>query len=294
MILIGAELEQALAAITCCCGLTIEWSVLDQIERDCRENQRDAKQYTLHNSRHACISAAVDEYEPDTRMVTSARCPAAPNLILTNPPYVRHHHLDREEKERLQSLAYRMAGVKVNGLAGLYVYFMLVASAWMEDGGYAAWLLPSEFMDVNYGITRKQYLTDRVTLIRAHRFDPEDVQFGDALVSSVVVVFRKAPPPPGHVVEFTFGGKISRPHASDSITLEQLRTSRKWTIYPSRARNDRRTSSVGDEVTLGDLFRVQRGSRQATTNFSWLNAVSPRAAVSRIAIFGPSCPARVS
>jgi len=66
MILIGTDLEQALAAITCCCGLTIEWSVLDQIENDCRENQRDAKQYTLHNSRHACISAAVDEYEPDT------------------------------------------------------------------------------------------------------------------------------------------------------------------------------------------------------------------------------------
>jgi hypothetical protein len=66
MILIGTELEQALAAITCCCGLTIEWSVLDQIEHDCRENQRDAKQYALHNSRCAYFSAAVDEYEPDT------------------------------------------------------------------------------------------------------------------------------------------------------------------------------------------------------------------------------------
>lgn len=202
-----------------------------------------------------------------TRMVTSSRCPAAPNLVLTNPPYVRHHHLDREEKERLQSLAYRLAGVKVNGLAGLYVYFMLLAAAWMEDGGYAAWLVPSEFMDVNYGIALKRYLTDRVTLIRAHRFDPEDVQFGDALVSSVVVVFRKAPPPPGHVVEFTFGGKISRPHASDSITIEQLRQSRKWTIYPSHARNDRRTSSAGDEVTLGDLFRIQRGIATGNNKF---------------------------
>ena len=70
MILIGLELEQALAAITCCCGFNIEWSVLDQIEHDCRENQRDAKQYNLHNSRRACISAAVDEYEPDTVILT--------------------------------------------------------------------------------------------------------------------------------------------------------------------------------------------------------------------------------
>jgi len=202
-----------------------------------------------------------------TRSVASLSYPAAPNLILANPPYVRHHHLDHEEKERLQSLAYRMAGVKVNGLAGLYVYFMLVATAWLEDGGYAAWLLPSEFMDVNYGIALKQYLTDRVTLIRAHRYDPEDVQFGDALVSSVVVVFRKVPPPPGHAVEFTFGGKISSPHASDSIPLEQLRASRKWTIYPSHARNDRRTSGARDEVTLGDLFRIQRGIATGNNKF---------------------------
>jgi predicted RNA methylase len=200
-----------------------------------------------------------------TRIVTSSRCPAAPNLILTNPPYVRHHHLDREEKERLQSLAYRMAGVKVNGLAGLYVYFMLLATTWMEDGGYAAWLVPSEFMDVNYGIVLKRYLTDRVTLIRAHRFDPENVQFGDALVSSVVLVFRKATPPPGHVVEFTFGGTIREPHASDSIPLDQLRQCRKWTVYPSHARNDRQTSSDGP--TLGDLFRIQRGIATGSNKF---------------------------
>ena len=194
-----------------------------------------------------------------TSLVTSPRCPAAPNLILTNPPYVRHHHINRAEKERLRLLAYRMAGVNVNGLAGLYVYFMLLATAWMEDGGYAAWLVPSEFMDVNYGIALKRYLTDRVTLIRVHRFDPEDVQFGDALVSSVVLVFRKAPPPSGHIVEFTLGGVIPRPHVTDLLTLEQLRESRKWTVYPSHASNDRRTSSAADDVTLGDLFRIQRG-----------------------------------
>jgi predicted RNA methylase len=216
----------------------------------------------------AFCKAARDLWEPFglevvqgdfTSLVTSPRCPVAPNLILTNPPYVRHHHLDHEEKVRLQSLAYRMTGVKVNGLAGLYVYFMLLATAWMENGGYAAWLVPSEFMDVNYGMALKRYLTDHVTLIRVHRFEPEDVQFGDALVSSVVLVFRKAPPPSGHMVEFTFGGTLLQPHVTDLIALEQLRESRKWTVYPTHASNDRQTSSTADDVTLGDLFRIQRG-----------------------------------
>jgi hypothetical protein len=202
-----------------------------------------------------------------TRLVANGSCPPAPNLILANPPYVRHHHMHRADKERLQRLAYKMTGVEVNGLAGLYVYFLLLATAWMEDDGYAAWLIPSEFMDVNYGAALKRFLTDRVTLIRAHRFDPDNVQFGDALVSSVVLVFKKAPPPPGHEPEFTFGGTLEAPHASTSLTLDRLRASHKWTVYPSHAKNDRHTLSDGTGPTLSDLFKVQRGIATGDNKF---------------------------
>src|SRR5260370_30297069 len=98
------------------------------------------------------------------RVVASGSRPSAPNLLLANPPYVRHHHLDRAAKEQLRRLTERIAGVEVNGLAGLYVYFVLLATAWMADGGYAAWLIPSEFMDVNYGLALKRFFTDRVNL----------------------------------------------------------------------------------------------------------------------------------
>jgi hypothetical protein len=202
-----------------------------------------------------------------TRVVADGSRPPAPNVILANPPYVRHHHIDREEKQRLQDLVFKMTGVDVNGLAGLYVYFLLLATAWMEDDGVAAWLIPSEFMDVNYGAALKGFLTDRVTLIRVHRFDPDDVQFGDALVSSVVLVFRKTPPAAAHAVEFTFGGTLADPHARDLIPLERLRESRKWTVYPSHAKNDRHTLSDGTGPTLGDFFRVQRGIATGCNKF---------------------------
>ena len=194
-----------------------------------------------------------------TRVVANGSCPPAPNVILANPPYVRHHHLNREDKERLQALTFKMTGVEVSGLAGLYVHFILLATAWLEDSGIAAWLIPSEFMDVNYGAALKGFLTDRVTLIRAHRFDPDDVQFGDALVSSVVLVFRKSPPAADHAALFTFGGTLAQPHARESIPRERLRESRKWTVFPKHAKNDRHTLSDGTGPTLGDFFRVQRG-----------------------------------
>jgi len=202
-----------------------------------------------------------------TRVVANGSRPPAPNLVLANPPYVRHHHLRREDKERLQRLALEMTGLEVNGLAGLYVYFLLLATAWMEEGGVAAWLIPSEFMDVNYGMALKRFLTDRVTLIRAHRFDPDDVQFGDALVSSVVLVFRNRQPPAGHEAEFTFGGTMAEPHASERLTPERLRGSRKWTVHPAHARNDRHTLSDGGGPTLSDFFRVRRGIATGDNKF---------------------------
>ncbi len=202
-----------------------------------------------------------------TRVVDSGSCPLAPNVVLANPPYVRHHHIDRDNKERLQRLAFKMTGAKVNGLAGLYVYFLLLATAWMENGGIAAWLIPSEFMDVNYGAALKDFLTDHVTLIRAHRFDPDDVQFDDALVSSVVLVFRKTPPSTGHVVEFTFGGTLAEPHARDLIPRQRLRESRKWTMYPNHSKNDRHTLGDDKNPTLGNFFRIQRGIATGCNRF---------------------------
>jgi hypothetical protein len=122
-------------------------------------------------------------------------------------------------------------------------------------------------MDVNYGAALKKYLADRVTLIRVHRFNPDDVQFGDALVSSAVLVFQKNPPASDHAVEFTFGGTLTKPTASDSIAADQLRESRKWTVYPGHAKNDRHTLSDGTGPTLANFFRVQRGIATGSNKF---------------------------
>jgi len=224
---------------------------------------------TFANAAHALWSdAGLNVVRSDfTHFVTTAKSTQAPNLILANPPYVRHHHIDRQTKERLQRLAYHLTSIEVNGLSGLYVYFLLLATAWMADGGYAAWLIPSEFMDVNYGAAIKRYLTERVTLIRAHRYNPADVQFSDALVSSVVLIFKKELPPTGHQPEFTFGGTLKEPQASERLTLNCLRTSHKWTIFPTYATNDRHIVGNGMGRTISDFFRVQRGIATGDNKF---------------------------
>jgi adenine-specific DNA-methyltransferase len=186
-------------------------------------------------------------------------------LILANPPYVRHHHLDLDEKRRLKHLVRQRLGVDVSGLAGLYVHFLLLCDAWLEEGGLAAWLIPSEFMDVNYGSVIKNYLADRVRLRQIHRFRPADAQFGDALVTSAVVIFEKARPVAEGTVLLSYGGSLEDPEIVDHISLEDLRAARKWTNFP-RAKAPSREGDA-TTTTLGDLFTIRRGLVTGANDF---------------------------
>lgn len=186
------------------------------------------------------------------------------NLIACNPPYVRHHHLGSLQKQELQALVSQRLRFQMNGLSGLYTYFMVLSQAWMSRGGVGAWLVPSEFMDVNYGRKVKEFLLSRVTLCRIHRFDPHEVQFEDALVSSAVVVFTNALPGGDHRVEFSFGGTLGKPKVSTFVGLEQLRRTAKWTHIPQLpiVRNDGDSPGV-----LAGLFTIRRGLATGCNNF---------------------------
>jgi len=191
-----------------------------------------------------------------------------PNLLICNPPYVRHHHLRGEEKLRMHRLAEQAAGIKLSGLAGLYCYFLCLSQTWMAKGGLAGWLIPSEFMDVNYGQHVKDYLLSRVTLLRIHRFDPNDVQFSDALVSSAVVWIRNELPPVDHAVEFTYGGSLLTPQVTKTVSAKALRLETKWTRFPHRSEA---TASEAEQVVLSDLFKIQRGLATGDNRFFILN-----------------------
>ena len=176
------------------------------------------------------------------------------NLLICNPPYVRHHHIKGGDKQRLKALIRETCAIDMNGLAGLYCYFLGLSHEWMADGGLAGWLIPSEFMDVNYGDAVKRYLLDRVTLHHIHRFDPNEVQFGDALVSSSVVWFSKDGPPKNHEVRMTFGGTLLRPRLERLVPVKSLRRDPKWTRYPVKGSHMEQT-----QPKLADFFDIKRG-----------------------------------
>ncbi|MBD1929835.1 SAM-dependent DNA methyltransferase [Trichocoleus sp. FACHB-90] len=213
---------------------------------------------------------------------------AKANLLICNPPYVRHHHLSRVEKLRLQNQTEQVSGIKLSQLASLYCHFLCISDAWMAENALAGWLIPSGFMDVNYGQPIKEYLLNRVTLLRVHRFEPNNVQFEDALVSSTVVWLRKAAPPANHAVEFTYGERLTAPHLRELIPAEVLRRTAKWTRFgrvsdsvncsekrlklKDSAAQERRLAlggryANGQQLQLKDLFTIKRGLATGANNF---------------------------
>ena len=185
------------------------------------------------------------------------------DLLVANPPYVRHHHLDTETKRDLQKKVMQNSGIKISGLAGLYCYFLILSEKWLTEGALSCWLIPSEFLDVNYGKAVKQYLLECVDLVCIHKFKADDVQFEDALVSSTVVYFRKCKPTESKI-EFSCGKDVDNPSKTKMINRSELNVSGKWSPLFDE---DVMLSSNSDECKIGNFFTVKRGVATGGNDF---------------------------
>lgn len=189
------------------------------------------------------------------------------NLLVANPPYVRHHYIDTKRKLFLQKEVLKLTGIHISGLAGLYCYFLILSKKWLADGGVSCWLIPTEFMDVNYGNAVKQFLIEQVQLLRVHRFDAEDTQFDDALVSSTVVLFRNTKPTNDDIL-FTTGTSINNPIRQFRISRNELEANVKWSpLFKEHSADKQEDKSCW----LGNFFDVKRGIATGDNHFFIVN-----------------------
>lgn len=191
------------------------------------------------------------EFPVESRMAdfTSLHPDRAVDLVVANPPYVRHHDIQASDKKRLQASVLAETGLRLSGLAGLYCHFLLLSAKWMKPGGIGVWLIPTEWMSVNYGSAIRAFLSERVRLLRVHRFASEDVRFSDALVSSCVVWFRKEPS--AETALFTAGTDMSHPEHAEDVPIASLRQASKWPPVE--------TVEISSTPRLRDFFTIRRG-----------------------------------
>ena len=90
--------------------------------------------------------------------------------IICNPPYFKFH--DYDNKTALLEIENKL-GVKLTGFTNLYTLFLLKSIHQLKPGGRAAYLVPSEFLNSDYGKLVKADLLKTGTLRHiavTHRF----------------------------------------------------------------------------------------------------------------------------
>lgn len=105
--------------------------------------------------------------------------------IICNPPYFKFQDYDNlgttaEVKKHLK--------VDFSGFTNLYAYFLIKSVSQLNKGGRCAYIIPSEFMNSDYGVQVKEYLLQSKLLRHVIVFNFEEQLFDDAITTSAILL----------------------------------------------------------------------------------------------------------
>ncbi|MBO4599650.1 MAG: N-6 DNA methylase [Bacteroidales bacterium] len=105
--------------------------------------------------------------------------------IICNPPYFKFH--DYDNKSVIKEIEHRLS-CKLNGLTNLYTLFLLKSVHQLNPNGRSAYIIPSEFLNSDYGTLVKSHLIKTKTLRHVIVFDFEENIFDDALTTACIIL----------------------------------------------------------------------------------------------------------
>ena len=148
----------------------------------------------------------IDAYEIDEQIFASA-VTARPNgvnlrnedyfasdwnakydAIVCNPPYLKFH--DYDNATYIPDVNNHL-GTKLNGFTNLYTLFLLKSIAQLQEGGRLAYIIPSEFLNSDYGVEVKHALIESNTLHHIIVIDFTECAFDDALTTACILLCER-------------------------------------------------------------------------------------------------------
>lgn len=221
------------------------------------DNSPIACEMTRSNAKEAGLEDRIQVVQSDF-LEFELPGPRLPTLWIGNPPYVRHHDLTFQAKERFVSLA-KGLGAPASRLCGLHIHFLAkIASCW-RDGDYGTLVTSAEWLDVNYGACARELLTTVLPLDSLRLFDKDQEVFSGTMSSAAV---------------FSFGGRDDKVSFFGNgretlLTREQLRKHSKWSSLAELTESS--LSPDSGLVPLGSFARVHRGVVTGNNRF-WVRS----------------------
>ncbi|WP_302083055.1 N-6 DNA methylase [Salinibaculum rarum] len=217
--------------------------------------------------------------------VTPALTPDT-DVVISNPPYTRHHELTEARKSDLNEQISTEANVDLSMLSPLSVYFTVHATQFLEPGGTAVFLTPADLLTTDYGEAWKRFLLNHYAIDGFLWFDQSEMSyFDDARTTSLVTVATrcdgsgKSPVSFVDVTEYP-GAETLRdavnndtnvnPNWGDITTIDQeeLTAENDWDILFNGGAIEWDTDLL---VPFNELGRVSRGIATGQNSFFCLS-----------------------
>lgn len=114
--------------------------------------------------------------------------------ILVNPPYIRHHLISKEVKNRIGEFFYKHCGFRIDGRAGLQVYFLLKSLLHISEGGRLAFLVSADICEGVFSGKLWDWICGRFRLDCVVTFSPESAVFPDQDTNAMLFLISNLPP----------------------------------------------------------------------------------------------------
>jgi len=150
------------------------------------------------------------------------------DVVICNPPYTRHQHLNRDYKEEIAEETEEKIGIELSRQSGIYVYFLMHASQFLKEKGRMAFVLPSNFLDVNYGVAVKKFLADNFRIVAIILFPRSRLLFPKTLTTTCVVLLEKKKAEKHAVSFFELTSLMSSQNLLKVIKNPSLLTQKAW------------------------------------------------------------------
>ena len=115
----------------------------------------------------------------------ASHCLGTFDVVLTNPPYVRHHELPVGAVEEMR-MALHAGGSAIDGKSSSWAYFVIRSMQLLRTGGRLAAIVPGELVSADYGRQILEQVSenfDTTVLVRC-----EGELFGDLQLTTIVIL----------------------------------------------------------------------------------------------------------
>lgn len=157
------------------------------------------------------------------------------DAIVCNPPYNKFQNIPN--RNIIFQEIFKHSGITCNGYTNLYILFLIKSIFQLTDKGKLAYLVPTEFMNSQYGTEIKQLLIDRQLLHSIINFKNNQSIFFNATTTCCILLLDNSSKNAVNFYNIDSINELSldifhtNNISTSRISYERLMASKKWRFY---------------------------------------------------------------